>query len=341
MNTTIGEYNRILFLDLRPWLLTDVPEAKFKQDLNGLQKVFCNIQPLYEVNYPKALTAKRKYFRMLIDNAANRFLNEFHNEISLSIDQHAKKYLIHMALTRTLNDKLQDVARVMEEHGYALEQHGFQESNSPEGAVNEDGNYITSYLKQVLVRLYLEVQDSYPELVSADILDEKDIYRLYFRQGAPDPSGIIKIDKIKIATPGSPLATRVQQAEFRAIAADFRKEAKGVLPYGTIIHTPSRFATFEEQLYLHGYIDTDYNFTNRHGMKNEMAAIYHLLIKKGYFSPRNFEGKKAIRPVDIRRFLDYRYNINIDRQFRNYKNNPEEVAAFAETHIWFGNLPTG
>ncbi|HPT70313.1 MAG TPA: hypothetical protein PKW50_09200 [Syntrophomonas sp.] len=341
MNINLGEFNRILFLDLRPWLLTDAPEARFKQDLNSLQTIFNTVQPLYEVSYPKALTGKTKYFRVFIDHVATGFLNELHSEISLSIDQYARKYLVNMALTRTLNGKLQEVARVMEEHGYTGEQTRYDESKSAEVKANEDENYIIGYLKRTLVRLYLEVQDTYTDLVSADILVIDDIYRLYFRQGTPYPSGIIKAERIKVTTPGSPVAPRAQQAAFKAIANDFRNPAKGVLPYGVIIRTPARFAAFEEQLFTHEYIDNDYNFTGRHGMKNGMAAIYHLLIKKNYFSPRDYQSKKAIHPTDIRKFLDHRYNIGLDKQFRNYLNNPEAVASFVDTHFWLSSLPAG
>ena len=50
-----------------------------------------------------------------------------------------------------------------------------------------------------------------------------------------------------------------------------------------IIKTPTRFASFEESLFQNGYIDENYKFVDKHGMKNEMAAIYHQLINKGYF----------------------------------------------------------
>ena len=38
MSASLETYNRILFLDLRPWLLSGVSELKFKQDLNDLKK---------------------------------------------------------------------------------------------------------------------------------------------------------------------------------------------------------------------------------------------------------------------------------------------------------------
>jgi hypothetical protein len=108
-----------------------------------------------------------------------------------------------------------------------------------------------------------------------------------------------------------------EEKEFQLQLCDFRPEAKGVLSYDTIIKNPKRFAEFEEHLFLYGFIDEEYNFTNKHGMKSEMAQKYHQMIKEGYFFPRDFKRFKDILPRDIRKFLDHRYLVNLDKQFRN------------------------
>lgn len=56
MSTLLDTYNRILFLDLRPWLLSGYSELKFKQDFQDLKKAYYQVQPQYEVSFTKALT---------------------------------------------------------------------------------------------------------------------------------------------------------------------------------------------------------------------------------------------------------------------------------------------
>src|SRR5690606_3523222 len=90
-------------------------ELKFKQDLQDLKKAFYQVQPLYEVSFPKALTNKRKYFLSLIDAEATEYLNYIHKQVSESINANAKKYHVHMALTRTLNEKLRETALAIRE----------------------------------------------------------------------------------------------------------------------------------------------------------------------------------------------------------------------------------
>ena len=98
MSSSSEIYNDIIFMNLRPWQQMDVSELKFKQDLNDLQKVHYQFQPLYELSFPKALNDKRKYYQALIDNQAIAFLNRLHQSVADGINENAKKYHVHIAL---------------------------------------------------------------------------------------------------------------------------------------------------------------------------------------------------------------------------------------------------
>ncbi|MCB0541132.1 MAG: hypothetical protein KDE33_26735 [Bacteroidetes bacterium] len=299
------------------------------------------MQPLYEVSFPKALTNKRKYFLSLIDAEAIEYLNYIHKQVSESINANAKKYHVHMALTRTLNEKLRETAQAIQEQEYSPNQYDPTFGVLPTDTSTADGAYILFYLKHQLVRLYLEIQDSYPEQLKEEPLTEDDIYLTYFNHIAPNPSHVSEAVPIQIASPSNPKAIPQAPKPFKALTNDFRDTSKGILSYDAIIKSPTRFASFEESLFQNGYIDENYKFVDKHGMKNEMAAIYHLLINKGYFHQRTFQPTKQIKDVDIRKFLDHRYQANLDKQFRTYRQNPEQLAEYIDSQYWLTKLPLG
>lgn len=341
MSSPLEIYNDILFLELRPWLQKDVSELKFKQDLNDLQKVHYQFQPLYEVTFPKALTHKRKYYQVLIDDQAITYLNRLHQSVADGINENAKKYHVHMALTRTIHEMLNEIARVIKERKYTPEQYDPKYEKLPDDMQLSDEAFILDYLKHSAVRLFLEIQDTYPEMLKNEKLEEDDIYLIYFNHSAPNPTHMAVAEKISTATPLKYIEAQEKQPDFKPVTYDFRPEVKGVLSYAAIVKTPSRFSMFESKLNEQGYINKQYEFTDNHGMRNELAIIYHHLINKGYFNKRRFPGNKEIKDLDIRKFLDHRYNTNIDKQFRNYRKEPDKIAAFVDAHHWLYNLPFG
>lgn len=341
MITSLETYNEILFLKLRPWKLSEVSELKFKQDLNDLKKVYYQTQPQFEISFPKALSNKRKYFQALIDSEAIAYLNFIHKNVGDSINANAKKYHVHMALTRTLNEKLREIAQVIQEQNYTPEQYDPQFGALKGNNTASDGAFILFYLKHQLVRLFMEVQECYPEQLKEEPLTEDDIYLTYFNHTAPNPSHVSEAVPIQIASPSNPKAIPQAAKPFKALTNDFRDTSKGILSYDAIIKIPTRFASFEESLFQNGYIDENYKFVDKHGMKNEMAAIYHQLINKGYFNQRTFQPTKQIKDVDIRKFLDHRYQANLDKQFRTYRQNPEQLAEYIDSEYWLTNLPIG
>lgn len=333
MNDPLNTYNEILFVNLRPLKNTEVSDLKFRQDLKELKKSYYQVQPNYEVTFAKPLSNKRKYYHSIIEYTAIDYLNSIHTNVAESINDNAKKYQVQWALTRTIPQKLKEVQQVIQQRNYTDSQ---VQDNSPTG----DEAFILFYLKHQLVRLYLEIQEHYPDLLKEEPLTEEEIYLTYFNHAAPSPSYIADAEKISISGLATKPKTQPQDTTFRAIQDDVREAAKGILPYATMIKNANRFSSFEDQLFQKGYIDANYKFINSYGQKNEMAAIYHQLIKKGYFSPRNFENQKDIKPVDIRKFLDHRYGTDVDKQFRTYANDEKKLMTYIESQYWLTSLLT-
>ncbi len=339
MTADLEFYSRILYRDLRPWINTGFSENKFKQDLADVAKVHVKTQTLYEVAFPKAFTFKRKYYRMIIDNEAIRFLNELHTYISESINDKARSFHVDYALTRTLNQKLLDLAIELQKRACEPDDFLPMEGGNTTPTAKADDSYILLYLKHQLVRLYMEVQENFSKLQTYPTLTEEEVYHKFFNEPGPVPSVIEQAEVMISEEMKGQYQEPRKTSKFKPVAADFRPEKDDILPYTEIVKMPDRFASFEQKLFDNGYIDLNYNAIKKHGQKNEMAAIYLLLIDKGYFNNLYFTPKRTvIKPLDIRKFLDYRYQTNLDKQFRELTNHPNEYERIVKSHYWMENL---
>lgn len=290
----LKDFNRILFLDLRPWLLAKDPMVKFKLLLQEMEDVPFYHQPLFDVDWDKPINARQSFYLKLIENAGASFLNSFQSELNSAKDIREKNYLIHT--------KLGEIQSFIKEWCSVL------------GNItsSKDVAFVFDNLQHQLVRLFMEIQES----KNGDVLSMDEVYEMLFNTSAPNPERIIDAPVIVLSETATIKANEVNRS-FVPIMDDFRAELKGILSYDIIIKNPKRFAEAELDLYFKGFIGVDYNFTHKHGFKNELATIYHEFIAKGYFNPRDFERLKDIKPRDIRKFLDCRYNVNLDKQFRS------------------------
>jgi hypothetical protein len=338
MTNELELYNKILFLELRPWTNKDVAETKYKE-LNQKASVQAySFQPCFQLDFIKPLSNKRKYYYSLISNEAVRFLNVFNSNILGSLNDDERKYWAHTTLTKTLSQKLKEIEKIISDNNYEYDLILPGTKSKSTDAKLIDEAYIIQLLKYQLICIYLEIQETYKAYLKEDAISEAELHQLYFSENAPDVSPIKHADKIKILSASN--AKQITQTEivFKKLTADFRVVKKGVLAYSSIIKSPNKFAQFEEQLFANNYIDKDYNFIDEHGKINKFACIYHVLINKGYFNPMNFEKSKKLEHVDIRKFLDHRYNAGTDKQFRSLKTNTQSVSDFQTENYWIDNL---
>lgn len=330
-------FNDILFLNHRPWKFGRQSEIKFKQLLFEVKKEYYTHQPNFEVDFIKPLSNIRKYYHTIIEYEAIRYLNDFHTEISEALSKNEKSYLIHFALNKLVSQKIKETAQVIQERGYTPEQFDLKlQSNSKDIA---DESYIIHLLKHHLVRLIMEIQESYPEYLKDDELTPDEIYYKYFNEAEPGRPYIIEAEKY----PDTNQIPQPQQKEnkpaFHAYRDDIWEESKNILPYSQLIKNPSRFAQIEEELYEKGLIGNNYRFSDKHGMKKYLAAFYHQLIRKGYFRNRIFPGNIEVKNRDITKFLDHRYKTDVDKQFRLWDNKQEELLKFIEKDYWLDHIP--
>ncbi len=339
MNTELILFQKILFLELRPWTNRDIPEIKFNELIHSQIKEYYAFQPVYELDFPKPLTSKRKYYHLLIENEATLYLNKFHSIIAEALNDNEKSYWVHTTLTKVLRQKLKETSKIINDNSYFLEtlEQGAKQKTADTKILDEI--YILQFLKYQLIRIFLEIQETYESFLIEAAVTENDLHQLYFTEPIPVKSFLIEAPKIKVPATVSKIEIKNDEITITVLKADFRESKKGVLTYKEIIKDGRNFALFEEQLYLHGYIDENYNFKNNHGQIQELAAIYHILINKGYFNHKDFSTHTPIKPLHIRKFLDHRYKANTDKQFRTVINLKNNFLDIIKDNFWLETLP--
>lgn len=330
--------HRVNHGDLKSLLNGDFSENKYKEVLSELHTSTLKYQPNYEIDFPYALNAKRKYFEKLINNESTDFLNELNGLINNSdFDEH-KYFLVNNFLLREIEPLCKMVFNKIVENEYS------EELLKPMNNVKKfdfgkaDMAFIYNLLKHHYVRLYLEVQETYSSFVNGEHLSENELYATLFREFAPTPPVINDAQIIEIKEPTVASIENRSKSEFKRITSDFRSPKKGVLEYEQIIKNPERFASVEEDLFTEGLIDRNLNFIDGYGKKTVLSIICYHLIRKGYFNKKRFRPNREITERDITRFLEYRYNTEFDKMYRLTKDKDEVINQYIDNNYWLSKL---
>lgn len=337
MNPSLTDFHRILFLDLMPWQIGDWPVAKFKELNHRLVRVLPAVQPFFKVELGKALSPKRAYFYSIIDSASNKYLNEIFEIHGVLTKTNEFKYWAHRELTKSLAAKLTDIENIISKRNLQLEGLNPNLKSQNDDADHQDEIFIIQALKQHLIRLYLEVQELFKDHLSEPFRTEEDLHNIFFSELKPEAVFIHPSEPLVKADPGK--IEVVPEIVFEPKSFDFHQPPKGVLLFGAVVKNPSRFANFERLMFANGLITDQYSFIQQKGILTLFAAIYRLLISKGYFNQHLFPGRKPIKPIAFQKFLDHRYNIKTEQQFRSYNKKPELWIAITEKYAWLENLP--
>lgn len=195
MSSSLKTYKEILFKGLRPWIKATTSEAKYKELYNELPKLNFKTNPKYEVQFDKATSNKRKYYRKLIENEAIGCINEIYEGVGKSLGNKHRLYLVYTFLSKTLKDVMSATNGVIEER--ELIEQNFKPLNGKIQKGNEaDDAYIFQFLKHQLIRIYLEISEAYLEYSKTESLELDELYEIGFSEVAPE-SVIVPIDSLK------------------------------------------------------------------------------------------------------------------------------------------------
>jgi len=128
---------------------------------------------------------------------------------------------------------------------------------------------------------------------------------------------------------------------FTPITNDFRDEKS---PSGFSyeqIKDKEQFAEIEQKMFDETLIDKDYNFIERKGNKSIFIASYKIMIAKGLFYNPFIKNDTRINYTenDIKTYLDIRYNIKKNQQFRKLTQN--DIESLVKSNKWLKSIRSG
>jgi len=271
-----------------------------------------------------------EFYYYLIQNEHQKILSEFAYNVSKAKNNVTAKYQVSSVLKKI--------------EYYMVQIRGKNISDNLSA-------FVLEALSISLFRLYEEIKVMFPELLGPDTLTETDIISLIapdYEINKNDENGISgKINRyfqnrntkntIKVSEPDILFSSgrQTEKPHFIQRKCDFNDGFKGKLSYDEVVNK-ELFALFESHLYNNGFIDIDYHFTNKHSLKKELAAIYHILIQKKYFRERNFKHQSKFRNADYRQYLDNRYFVDTSQQFR--RTTPNYIKTISNKYFWLDTL---
>jgi hypothetical protein len=333
---SLAVYTEILYGTLRPWKVKTNNDRVWETKLSELPKKVYSFQPQFKVSLPGNLINIRKYYSLLIENEAIAYLNDFHTEMKEAIIKEEKQYLLNRALKSKINQMLKDIDQIITVRRYSMDY--FLTISHEVSIANE--SYILFLLKYQTIRIFKELRNVYEHSMNNKVLTDEELMYKYFREGTENLRFISEAEKVEGLGSVVIHEPPKSKALFTDKPYDFREQKKGVLSYEQMVKNPKLFSIIEEYLYENDIIDKDFIFKeSKHGMtKLKFAALIYQMEKRKYFSRVVISSKKKMNDLDIRKFMNQRYQTDIDRQFRELKNNEEKLKEIIEGDHFIENI---
>jgi len=339
MRITLIKFRDILSGNLKPWLDNIATKEQFKLRNTELP-IIAPTQPIiYCLSFTKAYSPKTIYYSRLITNAATEYTNEVKSIFNENDSVNIRTSLIYSALRKEFTPLFGSISELFDED-YSSEYLDIMNLKKTTPA-HKENTFILHFIKATTIQLYLEIQELGKDFLKTEYLELKDLHFQFFNESIPEFYSITKQELANtiVSKPTFVEAQKTHKKTFVPILDDIRTSKKGVASFHDLVRNPRRFGSFEEKLFQNDFINDEYSFCGKHGYKNQLAIIYHLLIEKNYFNKFNDTNKKLISSKEIIKFLNHRYDIDVDKQFRLFKTKPEERAKFTESIYWLFQLP--
>ncbi len=298
-----------------------------------------------------------RYHRKLIDQFKNQILHDILRMLTSKLLHGSRIEKLFEDIMEELYTRLQRTKEIIHSLDQNISREKDHEPLDRPVTMVDTERYIYDYLRSTLIQILSEMHTHFRDIASRrqnlgvdSLTGLVGIYKpqetndvqpaiesaampgmgTVAESGVPS-NGASGHDKAK---PGDTCTEADSPAFFVAIRDDVRPPRKGIVKYLDMIRDPRHFGWIEEHFVRVGFIDANYRFCDRHGHKKLFAGIYHLMIEMNCFKAVDDSTGKRIRPVDVRRFLDYRYGVSLEKQFQPSSLGAEERAELLRSFDW-------
>ncbi|MEQ9403561.1 MAG: hypothetical protein RIM99_08255 [Cyclobacteriaceae bacterium] len=203
MNNDTTILDKILYHGLQPWLDKNSIDEKFTSKLTEIKEVQSEFQETYQIEFQRPFNSKTKYYSKLILNAATLNTNELLALIKDDDNLQLTKYWLNDTLNKKLKTRLKDIGKLIKERDFSLVYIDPKKSAFDKDQNHKSDTYIIQLLKLAYMKIYLEVQEAYRDLIE-DILIIDDFYTQLLFEPIPDNAllkAIQTIEVVPVVTP--------------------------------------------------------------------------------------------------------------------------------------------
>jgi hypothetical protein len=337
--------DKILFGGLMPWIQPSHHDDIYVPLIDKVVSIDPPMDLLWSFKFGQPFNGMSRYYCKLIDRDKLKVLHDVNKMLTDKKINGAQREFLFKDLLQQLDFRIKYAGRILDSlrlGTWVLDVHNL---SAMADSVMETNFFICQYLRLSLIQIWGELRSYFGNMSGTLMLMEglPKIHNLHAFGIESAEAGHAVLDGPREGVAGSErlhYAKALEPAHFVAVMGDIRLQAEGIIPYGYIVKVPVKFAWVEEQFYKERIINAQYSFCGRHGCKNMLTAIYFLLIAKKYFKSVNDLTGQKITPIDIVRFLDHRYGVELETQFHLMKKEVEKRDRLIESKEWLRNLPS-
>ncbi len=331
----ISQFKSLLLEDIAPWFNRNTIDAQFKERLLNNPVVQYTCQPAYSVTYPGPANDFRRFYYRYISNAAISYLNWLHEQMKGALTDDERQFLIRESMERNLVSCLQETAKSFEYRDSSQPDFDYTLNAGRTPAQEQNEMYVLNYLKLQLVRLYMEVQAAFPTFNSREVLKATEVLEYYFQDTKTTEDFLQQAAQLEISPKIKSAPTQRKKEPLLTREYDFRGEMPKGKSYTLIVEHPDKLSKAEEELFNQDILDSELQFINTHGNKRLLGAAYHIMVERGYFKNKIMGINNKRVNTTIRRFLEHRYNVNIEQEVRKLTaNNNEDLKEIVDKTFW-------
>ena len=327
--------DEILYKNQAPWLAENASNEKFVSKIHEVKEHVPAFQFKNTIEFERSINAKTKYYSKLIINESIATINQLHGIIATDDNSQIRAYWIDKVLERKLKTRIRDIGKVLKDKDYDLKYIDPKKTSFDLDQNHKSNTYIMQLMKVAFIHIYVELQEVFKDSIS-DLLILDDFYTQLLFEPVPDKIYLKEAQVIAIPSE-SRKAIKKEENGFEPILGEVPNCKISKANYD-IIRNQTLFSNIERNLHEYELIDIDYNFIKNKKESNSrnLAAIVQILIDKNYFRRNILGSSDQYKDIDIREYIENRYNTDLKQQFRRLTSE-QKVAALTKYH-WLDKL---
>jgi len=185
MDNSIPVFDEIQYKELRPWLPAFQYDEMFEAMHIEIKLVLPDTSFHYKINFYRPFNNKTTYYNKLLTNETEKYCQKIIRQIADQEDIKVQKYLLTDTLNKKLKSRLRDLGKLIKERQFDLAFINPKKTSFDLDQENKSNTYIIHFLKVCYIKIFLEIQHVFKDLINPLMITE-DFYTQLTHEPVPD-----------------------------------------------------------------------------------------------------------------------------------------------------------